>query len=87
MFIIYLFLQVLMLINVEIKNHLSFDLALVRWYDFRYNDRRRLYKYDCPLLKLTDEYSFVPVESIIELVQIIHRAEYQNEYFANVFMF
>jgi hypothetical protein len=46
-----------------------------------------MYKYDCPLLKLTDEYSFVPVESIIELVQIIHRAEYQNEYFANVFMF
>jgi hypothetical protein len=76
-----------MLINVEIKDHHSFDLVLVRWYDFCYNDKRRMYKYDCPLLKLTDEYSFVPVESIIELVQIIHRAEYQNEYFANVFMF
>jgi hypothetical protein len=75
------------LINVEIKDHHSFDLVLVRWYDFRYNDKRRMYKYDYPLLKLTDEYSFVPVESIIELVQIIHRAEYQNEYFANVFMF
>ena len=76
-----------MLINVEIKNHHSFDLILVRWYNFRYNDKRRMYKYDCPLLKLTDEYSFVPVKSIIELVQIIHRAEYQNKYFANVFMF
>ena len=76
-----------MLINVSIKNHSSFNLALVRWYNFRYNDIRRLYKYDCPLLKLTDEYSFVPVESIIELVQIIQRAEYQNEYFVNVFMF
>ena len=76
-----------MLINVEIKNHHSFNLILIRWYDFRYNDKRRMYKYDCPLLKLTDEYSFVPVESIIELVQIIHHAEYQNEYFANVFMF
>ena len=43
-----------------------------------------MYKYNCSLLKLTDKYSFVPV---IELVQIIHRAEYQNEYFANVFMF
>jgi hypothetical protein len=46
-----------------------------------------MYKYDCSLLKLTDKYSFVPVKFIIELVQIIHRAEYQNEYFANVFMF
>ena len=66
-----------MLINVEIKNHHSFDFVLVRWYDFRYNDKRRMYKYDCPLLKLTDEYSFIPVEFIIELVQIIHHAEYQ----------
>ena len=76
-----------MLINVSIKNHSSFNFALVRWYNFRYNDIHRLYKYDCPLLKLIDEYSFVPVESIIELVQIIQRAEYQNEYFVNVFMF
>ena len=76
-----------MLINVEIKDHHSFDLVLVRWYDFRYNDKRRMYKYDCPLLKLTDKYSFVSVESIIKLVQIIHYAEYQNKYFANVFMF
>lgn len=76
-----------MLVNVEIRNYSSFDLALVRWYNFRYNDSRRLYKYDCPLLKLIDEYSFVPVESIIELVQIIQRAESQNEYFVNVFMF
>ena len=51
-----------MLINVEIKDHHSFDLVLVRWYDFRYNDKRHMYKYDCPLLKLTDEYSFVPVK-------------------------
>jgi hypothetical protein len=76
-----------MLVNVIIKNYLSFDLALVRWYDFRYNDQHRLYKYDCPLLKLTNEYSFVPVESIVELVQIIQRAEHQNEYFVNIFMF
>lgn len=76
-----------MLINVSIKNHSSFDLALVRWYNFRYKDKRRFYKYNCPLLKLTDEYSFVPVESIIELVHIIQREDYQNEYFVNVFMF
>jgi len=76
-----------MLVNVDIRNYSSFDLALVRWYDFRYNDRRRLYKYDCPLLKLTNEYNFIPVESIVELIQIIQRAEHQNEYFVNIFMF
>ena len=77
-----------MLINVEIENYSSFDLALVRWYDFRYkNDERRLYKYDCPLLQLTNTYNIVPIESIIEIVQIIQRAEQQNEYFVNIYMF
>jgi hypothetical protein len=76
-----------MLVNVEIRNYSSFDLALIRWYDFRYNSNNRRYKYNCPLLKLTDEYNFVPVELIVELVQIIQRAEYQNEYFVNIFMF
>ena len=76
-----------MLVNVEIRNHSSFDIALVRWYDFRYNSNSRHYKYDCPLLKLTDEYSFVPVESIVKLIQIIQRAECQNEHFVNVFFF
>ena len=77
-----------MLISIEIENHTSFDLALVRWYDFCYkNDTRRLYKYDCPLLQLTDIYNVVPIESIIELVQIIQRAEQQNEYFVNIYMF
>ena len=76
-----------MLVNVDIRNYSFFDLALVRWYDFRYNDRCRLYKYDCPLLKLTNEYNFIPVESIVELIQIIQRAEHQNEYFVNIFMF
>ena len=77
-----------MLINVEIENYSSFDLAFVRWYDFRYkNDERRLYKYDCPLLQLTNTYNIVPIESIIEIVQIIQRAEQQNEYFVNIYMF
>ncbi len=29
----------------------------------------------------------MPVESIIELVQVVQRAEQQNEYFVNVYMF
>ena len=77
-----------MLINIEIENYSSFDLALVRWYDFHHkNDQRRLYKYDCPLLHITNMYNVVPVESFIELMHIIQRAEKQNEYFVNVYMF
>ena len=77
-----------MLVNVKVNDDLSFDLALIRWYDFRYkNDVRRLYKYDCPWLQYTDTYNFVPVESIVKLVQVIQRAEKQNEYFVNIYMF
>jgi hypothetical protein len=76
-----------MLVNIAIKNHSSFDLALVKWYDFRYNDQCRLYKYECPLLKFTSEYCLVPIELIVELVQIVKRAEKENEYFQNIFMF
>ena len=77
-----------MLINVTIAGYSSFDFALVRWYDFRFKmNAQRLYKYDCPLLQYTDIYNFVPVESIIELVQVFQRAKKQNEYFVNTFMF
>jgi hypothetical protein len=77
-----------MLLNVKINSYSSFDLALIHWYDFHHkNDVRRLYKYDCPWLQYTDMYNFVPVESIIELVQVIQRAEKQNEYLVNIYMF
>ena len=77
-----------MLISVEIKGYSSFNLALVQWYDFCYkNDIQRLYKYSCPLLQITDMYNVIPIESIIELVQVIQRAEKQNEYFVNIYMF
>lgn len=77
-----------MLINIKIDGYSSFELALIHWYDFRYkNDVRRLYKYDCPLLQTTNTYNFVPIESIIELIQVVKRAEKQNEYFVNMYMF
>ena len=77
-----------MLISVEIKGYSSFNLALVQWYDFCYkNDIQRSYKYSCPLLQITDMYNVIPIESIIELVQVIQRAEKQNEYFVNIYLF
>ena len=77
-----------MLVNIKIGSYSSFDLALIHWYDFRYkNDVRRLYKYDCPLLQAMDTYNFVPVESIIELIQVVKHTEKQNEYFVNMYIF
>ena len=68
-----------MLINVEVQDYSSFDLALVQWYDFCYkdvsNDSRCLYEYGYPLLKVTNMFNVVTVESFIELVQIVQRAE------------
>jgi len=77
-----------MLVTIKIDGYSTFELALVHWYDFCYkNDEWRLYKYDCPLLRTTNTYNFIPVESIIELIQVVKRAEKQNEYFVNIYMF
>ncbi len=76
-----------MLINIEINNYLSFDLAFVQWYDFRYKNDLSLYKYDCFLLQLTNIYNIIPVKLFIELVYIIQHSKYPNEYFINIYMF
>jgi len=46
-----------------------------------------MYKYDCHLLQNISTYNAIPVESIIELIQVVERAEKQNEYFVNMYMF
>ena len=74
-----------MLVTIKIDGYSTFELALVHWYDFC--DERCLYKYDCPLLRITNTYNFIPVESIIELIQVVKRAEKQNKYFVNIYMF
>ncbi|CAG8844794.1 34070_t:CDS:2, partial [Gigaspora margarita] len=76
------FAKVLMVCSVRtlaLEN--SFELALVRWYDFKHLNR--LYKYECPWITLTNIYSFIPVDSLIELVHIVPCFNSENEYFAN----
>ena len=59
-----------MLVTIKIDGYSTFELVLVHWYDFCYkNNKRRLYKYDCPLLRTTNTYNFISVELIIELIQ------------------
>ena len=77
-----------MLLNIEIEGYSLFDFALVQWYDFCHkNNKRRLYKYNCSLLKIINTYNIISTKLIIELIQIIQCAEKQNEYFANIYMF
>ena len=76
-----------MLVNVEIKEYSTFNVVLVQWYDFHYNDENRRFKHGCPLVKLVNIYDFIPVESIIELVHVVPRYDKNNEYYINYFIF
>ena len=75
-----------MLVNIKVNEH-EFDVALTQWYDFRYKTKNRLLKYGCPLVQLLNDFNFIPVESIIELVHVVPRYDKNNEYFINYFMF
>ena len=80
--------KVLMLVNIEVKGyHSIFDVALVQWYDFCYDNENGRFKYGCPLVKLVNIYDFIPVESIIELIHVVPRFDKSNEYFVNYFIF
>jgi hypothetical protein len=79
-----------MLLRLKIKINSyeqSYDLALVQWYDFKYQAKNRLFKYDCPHLKLVEMFTLIAIESIIELVHIIPRFGKENEYLVNKFLF
>ncbi|PKY62910.1 hypothetical protein RhiirA4_490315, partial [Rhizophagus irregularis] len=47
----------------------AFYLALVRWYDYKYKNRLNLY--DCPWIKLTSQYEFIPVDSVEMTLKIM----------------
>lgn len=71
------------------KIHLPFlsnplALALIQWYDFA--NITQPYLYECPLLKGLQEFMFIPIESIQEVVHIIPRFNYENQYFVNRFI-
>lgn len=63
----------------------TFDLALIQWYDYKHSSQQN--KYDCPCMKLTSQYEFIPVESAMEQVHIIPRFIKNDEYLVNIFMF
>ncbi|UZO27203.1 uncharacterized protein OCT59_019408 [Rhizophagus irregularis] len=78
---------ILMLFGLKIPGHNEQELALVHWYDFKYNDLHRLFKYDCPYVKHIPMFTVIAIESIIEPVHIIPCFNKTNEYFVNYFIF
>ncbi|PKK56601.1 hypothetical protein RhiirC2_799672 [Rhizophagus irregularis] len=78
---------ILMLFGLKIPGHDEQELALVHWYDFKYNDLHRLFKYDCPYVKRIPMFTVIAIESIIEPVHIIPCFNKTNEYFVNYFIF
>ena len=86
----FLFIQTLLIAEVILPNESPLHLALVQWYEFKYD--KTPFVYGCPLLKLVDKYNFIEVEAIEEIVHIVPRFDKEkrykkNEYFVNKFIF
>ena len=65
----------------------TIDLAVVQWFDFKYNLEDLHIKYGCSYIKLTNEYDIIPIESIADLVHIVPHFGYDNSFFVNSFLF
>lgn len=77
--------QVLLLTEILIEKELPpLNLALLQWYDFKY--QRHPYMYECPHVKLKELYNFVTIESIKDVVHIVPRFGKENEYFVNKYI-
>jgi hypothetical protein len=77
--------KILLMTKIEMKENSSFNLALVQWYDFKF--QKNPFLYNCPLLKLVELYNFITIETIDDVVHIISRFEKNNEYFVNKYLF
>jgi hypothetical protein len=78
----------LLRLKIQINNEKKeYEFALVQWYDFKYQAKNRLFKYECPHLKLIEMFTLVAIDSIIEPVHIISRFGKKNEYLVNTFLF
>ena len=74
----------LLRLKIQIRNKKEiYELALIQWYEFKYQTKNRLFKYECPHLKLIEIFTLVAIDSIIESVHIIPRFGKENEYLVN----
>ncbi|UZO18008.1 uncharacterized protein OCT59_009336 [Rhizophagus irregularis] len=70
--------KILMLAEIILSSS-TLPIALIHWYD--YYSKRYPKKYECPHLKFVNSYDVVPFNSIVGLVHIVKRFNYQNEFF------
>ncbi|RHZ57009.1 hypothetical protein Glove_395g100 [Diversispora epigaea] len=61
--------KILLIAKIEIEEKSPLNLALVQWYDFKFE--KNSYLYNCPLLKLVELYNLIPIETIDNIVHII----------------
>ncbi|RHZ82081.1 hypothetical protein Glove_114g4 [Diversispora epigaea] len=76
--------KILLMAKIEIEEKPPLNLALVQWYDFKFEKNSYLYNY--PLLKLVELYNLIPIETIDNIVHIIPRFDEDNEYFVNKYI-
>ncbi|RHZ88348.1 hypothetical protein Glove_23g39 [Diversispora epigaea] len=78
--------KILLMAKIEIEEKPPLNLALVQWYDFKFE--KNSYLYNCPLLKLVELYNLIPIETIDNIVHIhiIPRFDEDNEYFVNKYI-
>jgi hypothetical protein len=76
--------KILLMVKIEIEQKPSLNLALVQWYDFKF--QKNSYLYYCPLLKLVELYNLISIETIDNIVHIIPRFDKNNEYFVNKYI-
>ncbi|PKY22051.1 hypothetical protein RhiirB3_502125 [Rhizophagus irregularis] len=68
-------------------NSLTTDLAVIQWFDFKYQSEDLRLKHGCPYVKLLDEYDIIPIESITDLIHVIPHFGHDNSFFVNSFLF
>ncbi|RHZ50177.1 hypothetical protein Glove_504g6 [Diversispora epigaea] len=76
--------KILLMAKIEIEEKPLLNLALVQWYDFKFE--KNSYLYNCPLLKLVELYNLIPIETIDNIVYIIPRFDENNKYFVNKYI-
>jgi hypothetical protein len=82
----FFFLKILLIAKIDLKDqNIPLNLALIQWYDFKYQSLP--YVYGCPLLELTEIYNIIDIEAIQDIVHIVPRFDKRNEYFVNKFIF
>ncbi|CAG8748856.1 16855_t:CDS:1, partial [Funneliformis caledonium] len=51
---------------LKIPGHEKQELALVHWYNFKYNNPHWLFKYDCTHIKSVPIFTIIAIDSIVE---------------------